>query len=255
MRYDNLVMSPRLSKRASFYRVGLVWLGLGGGLSFGCAAHADDVLPKAPPASKYAKMAAHSPFAPPTAQAAPQATPPPPPVPGWADNLKATMVMQDGNNYTVTVVDSQNPQHLYLTMEPDKDTQMAVVSVKWGANRDDPPTITLRKGKEFAQVRYESGASSPGGNNALGGGPVLPGRPVNAAGGPPIPGGQPFHPPLQNGGGVQAGIPVPSSNAIRRPLIHSAPPARAPVRPGVSPPTPGARPNPGVQVDDDDDDD
>ncbi len=220
-------------------------------LAMGGPGRADDILPKAPPASKYAKMAGHSPFAPPTAPVGTQAPPPKPPAPGWADGLTATMIAQDGPNYMVTVVDAQNSQqHLYLTAEPDPETKMAVVSVKWGATRDDPPTITLSKGKEFAQVRYE--ASSSGTSSPLGGGVPIPGAGRNPPVG--IPGGQAFHSPLQ----VPPAQPTnqgPSSNVVRRPLIRSQPPA-APtsVRPGVNPPANGVRPNPAVPVDDDDDD-
>ena len=218
------------------------------------ASRGDDILPKAPPASGYAKMASHSPFAPPTAPVAAQATPPPPPTPGWADNLTVTMIMRDGDKYKVTVVDSQNPQHLYLTSDADPATQMAVASIKWGANHDDPPTVTLSKGKEFAQVKYESGASSPGGNNQMGG-PPIPGAGRNLAlGGQSLAGVQPFHPPLPNIG--QSGNPLPSSSAIRRPIIR-APVAAAPptvARP-LGQPNAGVRPNPALKVDDDDDDD
>ncbi len=230
----------------------LFGLAVGGGTG-----RADDIVPKAPPASKYARMAAHSPFAPPTTPTAVQATPPPPPVPGWADSLTATMIMRDGDKYMVTVVDTQNPQHLYLTSEPDKLTQMAVASVKWGANRDEAPTVTLSKGKEFAQVKYESGASSPGGNNQLGGGPPIPGGVrIPGQNGPPIPGAQGFHPPGAPNT-VQSGNPTPTSAGFRRPLIHApavtAPPAG--MRPPLNPTNAAARPNPAVKVDDDDDDD
>ena len=211
---------------------------------------ADDVIPKATPASKYAKMASRSPFAPPTAQVAAPATTPPPPVPGWADSLTATMIMQDGAAYMVTVVDAQNAQkHLYLTAEPDRDTQIAVASVKWGTNRDEPPAITLRKGKEFAQVRYDAGMPSPGGANPAGG-PPIPGGVRNPI--PGAPGGPPFHAPLQAGAASSAAQ-TPSS-VLRRPLIRSQAPAPATARPGINPPSNGARLNPAVQADDDDDD-
>lgn len=226
-------------------------------LGFGTVSKADDPLPKPLPVSKYAKMAAHSPFAPPTAPIVQQAAPPPPPAPGWADSLTATMVMQDGNKFLVTVVDSSNSQHLYLTTEPDKTNDMAVSTVKWGTNRDDPPTITLRKGKEFAQVRYDSGAASTGGGNSIPGGgvPVIPGAPrFPTPGNPPgIPGAQPFRPPpLANN------LPGnPGASAIRRPLIRAQPgAAAAPAlsRPGVNAPNSGVRPNPAGTADDDDDD-
>ena len=219
------------------------------------AGRADDLLPKAPPATRYTKIAAHSPFAPPTAPVSAQPAATPPPAPGWADTLTATMVMQDGSKYIVTVVDSSNPQHLYLTSEPDKTAQISVASVKWGATREDPPTITLRKGSEVAQVRYESGAAAPAGNNPAGGGPPIPGgaRP-GMPGAPSAAGLQPFHPPLPNTG---QGNPVPSSIALRRPLIRSQPMTAAPAgaRPGMAAPNPVGRPNPAAKADDDDDDD
>ena len=227
---------------------GLVVLVLG----FGVVSKADDPLPKPLPVSKYAKMAAHSPFAPPTAPVVQQAAPAPPPAPGWADSLTATMVMQDGKRFLVTVVDSSNSQHLYLSTEPDNATDMAVSTVKWGANRDDPPTITLRRGKEFAQVRYDSGASSPGGGSNVPGIPGAPRPPTlgNPAG---IPGAQPFRPPpLANIVPVNQG----QTAAIRRPLIRAQPGSAAPAlsRPGVNAPNSGVRPNPAATADDDDDD-
>ena len=232
-------------------RVGLRVLLLGGMLGVGTLALAEDPLPKAVPATKYAKMAARSPFAPPTAVLAPQATPPPPPAPGWADSLTVTMIMQDGNKYMVTVVDSANQQqHLYLTMEPDKQTQMSVASVKWGASREDPPTITLRKGKDTAQVRYESGSNAPGTPNGMGGAPPIPGVVRNPV--PAVPGGggmAAFHPPPMPNSQVNGG----PATAVRRPLIRSQP--MPPARPAINQPAAGVRPNPAAKADDDDDDD
>lgn len=222
---------------------------MSGALAGSVPARADDVIPQAPPASNYAKMASHSPFSPPTAPLAAPAATPPPPVPGWADSLTAKMIVQDGVQYMVMVVDAQNPdRHLYLTAEPEGETQIAVASVKWGATRDDPPAITLRKGKEFAQVRYDAGAASAAGGNSAGGGPPIPGAVRNP------PGAQPFHAPLQANVVPNAGQ-GPSNNLLRRPLIRSQP-AAAPAlgRPGVNPPANGIRPNPALPADDDDDD-
>lgn len=217
--------------------------------SSGTLLRADDVLPKAPPAAKYEKMAGHSPFAPPTVPVAAPVAAPPTPAPGWADALTATMIAQDGANFMVTVVDAQNSQqHLYLTSEPDDKAPMSVVSVKWGATHDDPPTITLRKGQEFAQVRYEAangaGVPSPAGNIVQ-----IPGAARNL---PVPPGNAAFHSPFQ--ASANQG---PSTNAIRRPLIRAQQPAApAGVRPGVNAPGPaGVRPNAAIKVDDDDDDD
>ncbi len=233
------------------------WVGrtliLAAGLAAGGLAQADEVLPKAPPASKYVKMAGHSPFAPPTVPVAAPAATPPPPVPGWADNLTVTMIAQNGVNYMVTVVDAQNSQkHLYLTAEPEHDTQIAVASVKWGVNRDDPPTITLSKGKEFAQVRYEANTASPGGANPAGPGLPIPGGVRNPPQG--VSGGQAFHPPLQANTGQPANQAAPG-NVLRRPLIRSQPVVLPPqLRNGPTPPTAGGRPNPAAPADDDDDD-
>ena len=220
-------------------------------LGVGALATAEEPLPKAVPATKYAKMAAHSPFSPPTAVAAPQQTPPPPPTPGWADSLTATMIMQDGSRYMVTVVDSANQQqHLYLTMEPDSQTLMSVESVRWGATRDDPPTITLRKGKDTAQVRYETGSTAQGTTNGMGGAPPIPGGVRNPAPGIPNTGGMAaFHPPPLPNAQASGG----PATAIRRPLIRSQPMPAA--RPPVNAPAAGVRPNPAAKIDDDDDDD
>ncbi len=219
-------------------------------LAAGGPAKADDVLPKAPPASKYAKMASHSPFAPPTAPVAAPVGTPPPIAPGWADSLTATMIMQDGANYLVTVIDAQNAQkHLYLTAEPEHETQIAVASVKWGANREDPPAITLRKGKEFAQVRYEANAT-PGGTKPPGGVLPIPGGVRNPP--PGLPGAQPFHSPLQ-ANNVVPGNQAPPGSVLRRPVIRSGPAiAPPPLRPGANAPTAGVRPNPAADDDDDD---
>ncbi len=159
--------------------------------------------------------------------------------------------MQEGDKFKVTVVDAQNlQQHLYLTMEPDPINQMSVASVKWGANRDEPPTIILRKGKETAQVRYESGSGAPANPNGAGGGaPAIPG----AVRIPPAPmpgaaGGAAFRPPPMQNTQANGG----PSTAIRRPLIRSQP--QPPARPAVNAPANGVRPSSAVKVDDDDDD-
>ncbi len=243
-------MTSQIFRRSPVRFATWLLLGLSGAGMVGSRTWADEVLPKASPASKYAKMAAHSPFAPPTAPVVTQAAPTPPPAPGWADSLTATMLVQDGNTYMVTVIDSQDLQkHLYLTSAADATEPMAVASIKWGATREEPPIITLRKGKEFAQVRYESGLSSLGTNNNLGG-PPIPGARNPAPGTPVAPGIRP--PPLTTTGPMNQGQP---GNAIRRPVIHSQPaPTAVPARPLGNVPANGVRPNPAVQVDDDDDD-
>lgn len=241
-------------------RRGLV-LTAAGGLGLVVQGRADDTVPKAYPADRYEKMAAHSPFSPPTEAPKVQATPTPPPAPSWADKLTATMIMQYGNDYKVTVVDQDSPTHLQLyTNVEDDQSHMQVASVKWNAaNRDETPTITLRRGTDFAQVRYEPGNSSMpgavGGNPALARPAGLPGvnnfRPPGGA--PPIPGSMP-----QAGVNVQAPT---VNNALRRAPIRAVPQAPAPggrpiVMPGAAnPPGQPVRTAPAIKTDDDDDDD
>ena len=212
---------------------------------------ADDILPKPVPPDRYNKMAAHSPFTPPTAPTTAQPIQAAPPAPSWLDKLSVNMLMQDHGVFYVTAVDSDNPAaHIYLSSDKeDPESHLAIASVKWNPeNRDETPVITLRRGKDFGQVRYEASASSGPGMN------IQP-RP-GAAGAPP----NAFRAP-QSAPAIPGQINPPPLNAanpgLRRTPIRAVPQAPAPGgRPVVLPNNPAVRPvTPQIKTDDDDDDD
>ena len=223
----------------------------------GAAVHAraDDPLPKPVSPDRYNKMAAHSPFAPPTeAPRAQVAAATPPPGPSWSDKLTANMITQVGGVFYVTVVDPDSTQHLYLSTDAvDQMSQLKVSSVEgWNpAEGNEEPKITLLKGTQFGVIRYEPGASG-----GMGAAPRGPGMPV------PNNNFRPNQPPTS----VPTVINQGPSSAIR-PLNRGpirAVPAPAPaaggtgrpiVLPGENRVAPPARPGPQVKTDDDDDDD
>ena len=220
-----------------------------------CQSRADDVLPKPVPADRYNKMAAHSPFTPPTT---PVATPPPqvaPPPPSWLDKLSVNMLMQDHGVFYATVVDQDSPTHIYLSSDKeDPDSHMAIASVKWDSeNHDETPIITLRRGTDFGQVRYEPGTSS-------GPGMVIQPRPGVSGAAPNnfrVPQPAPAIP-----GQLNQPQPTNAANAaLRRGPIRAVPQAPAPggrpvVLPGNNPAVQPVRPvSPQIKTDDDDDDD
>lgn len=216
-------------------------------------ARADDPLPKPILPDHYNKMAAHSPFAPPTDAPKAQAAATPPPQASAFDKLSATMLMQVDGVYSVTIVDPDSPEHLYLTSSAvDEKSQMKIASVKWDpVSGQEEPTITLSKGTQFGQVRYE-----PTSGGAAGTGP----RPQN----PMLPTGfRPNVPPTSVPGLPNPGAPAAANNALRRGPIRAAPaPGPAPggtgrpvVLPGESRTAAPLRTGPQVKTDDDDDDD
>ena len=214
-------------------------------------ARADDPVPKPISPDHYNRMAAHSPFAPPTEAPRTQvAAPTPPPGPSWSDKLTVTMITQVDGVFYVTVVDPDSPQHLYLSSDAvDQPSQMKVESVKWNpAEGDEEPAITLSKGAQHGTVRYDPGSAGVVS--------AVP-RPV----GMPAPNNfRPNLPPTALPGITNQPLPVTSPNALRRGPIRAMP---APASGGAGRPVvlPGearvqpARPGPQVKTDDDDDDD
>lgn len=236
-------------------------------LLFG-APPAESVTPVPYPADRYAKLAAHSPFTPPTAPAIVAATPTPPPPPSFTEKLTATAIMQWGSVYRVTIADPDNPRHIDLFSDKvDPDTQMQIESVKWpqptngtilGAP-NEPPIITLRKGQERGTVRYEPGNSSGPIGGVMGAPTGASRSPVSPFANNPV---RPQIPPtIPGSGGSVPAMPgqTPINGVQRRAPIRSVPQpppatgARPIVRPGVNAALPG-RPVNGKDDDDDDDD-
>ncbi len=250
-----------------------VLIAAAGYCAFGWAVcgRADNPIPTAFPPDRYARMAAHSPFTPPTApvQAAPTA--PPPPKTSFADKLTATNMTEVNSVYEVTVVDPDSTRHIYVRSDgEDPETHLRIASVKWPQiNRDEPgaretPIITITKGTESAQLRYE-----PGGG---GGGAGMSGAmPMNGAGAQPrpfIPGNAGVRPPGapaipgNTTGNVAVAPPpgVPPGGPRRAMPIRAFPPASAPaaqnpVLPGGNATTQPLRRGVVTKPDDDDDDD
>ena len=238
-------LAPSASFRRAVLLAALVIAG------FAVHARADDPLPKPLPPDRYNKMAAHSPFAPPTDAPRLQAAATPPPAASAFDRLTATMLMQVDGVYSVTVVDPDSPEHLYLTSDAvDDKSQMKIASVKWDpASGQEEPTITLNKGTQFGTVRYEPGN---------GGGMAAAPRPQNLTA---INAYRPNLPPTSIPGAAIPPPPVSTANGFRRGPIRAAPapaPAaggagRAVVLPGEGRSPLRAAPN--IKTDDDDDDD
>ncbi len=223
-----------------------------GALASSVTARADDVLPPPAPAKRYEKLAAHSPFAPPSAGPAPMApAAPPPPGPTWSENLTVTSLMQVHGVYTVTVAAKDSPTKFFVRSDAeDAESHLMVASVRW-ADRPEDIKVTLRKGTQFGDVHFDPAATSTG-SVAAGASPVSPNRvmPGNLP--------QPFHPPppmLPTTAGPAGG----PANAMTRgrPIIRSAPLPGPPQnsRPVINRQPAATRPAlPGSKDDDDDDD-
>ena len=211
------------------------------------SARADDPLPQPAAPKRYDALAAHSPFAPPTGPApAPVATPTPPPGPSWSDNLVVTSIMQNGNDYTATVLQKDtSARFLVRTGVKREDNDLELATVTW-ADKPEAIKVTLRKGNQLGDVHFDPTATS-----ASGPAPGLPGR-VAA---PPVN----FHPPPGVPGGALNPAGAPPPNVVRgRPVIRANPPpipGGQPVRPVVTAPNPIVRAPAKANGDDDDDDD
>ena len=229
-------------------------------------ARADDVIPNPFPADRYAKMAAHSPFAPPTAPAPPPTQAPPPPKSSFTDKLKVNGMVQSEGIYYVTVEDTDTQEHTLLTSKPTPPPgrpapSMFISSVKWhpAPGKDEQAEITIKKDAEFGVLRYAPGANSGG----MTGGPGLAGNSPRPPGGGIVPGvNRPYTPPT-----VPGSVPAVPNPAAAAALAVQR---RAPIRGPQPPPAPGGRPvvppgtattlaptvKPGaLNADDDDDDD
>lgn len=206
------------------------------------AAGPNDVLPAAFPASRYEKLARHSPFSPPTA-----AAPLPPPIqapkaPGWADSLSIASAIEVGGNSFVTIFDRDGNEHFITSTDPTvtNPRDVTLTSVQW-SDPFDQTQATLRRGTEFAVVKFDAVAvkSVPVQQGTMI--PPASARPVgqlNRPGFPPPPGNLNPNPSLPN--------------AVRRNQVIRATPA-----PPVVPRTNAVAPGPGVKLpgmDEDDDD-
>jgi hypothetical protein len=220
----------------------LLAAGLAFGFVAGSGARADDVLPKALPANRYEKLAAHSPFAPPTVAAPVAPAPVAAPKGSWADKLAVTALMQNGGIYIATVVDRDSSQHFIVTSDKENERSMMLASVQWG-DKYDQTRITIRRGAEFGQVAFDASAGAA--SAVMGPGAPVPPRPMIPGGPLPGAGTAQFHPPP--GANPAFRGPQGPSNIVRRQPIFSTPAATP--RPVF--PRPTAKP----AADDDDDDD
>ncbi len=212
------------------------------------SARADDPLPQPAAPKRYDALAAHSPFAPPTGPApAPAATPTPPPGPSWSDNLVVTSIMQNGNDYTATVLEKDtSARYLVRSGVKREDNQLELATVTW-ADKPEAIKVTLRKGNQLGDVHFDASATSTSG--------TAPGLPPGRVPAPPVN----FHPPP----GVPSSVPNPPGgqppNVVRgRPVIRANPPAipgGQNARPVVTAPNPIVRAPSKPTGDDDDDDD
>ncbi len=219
---------------------------------FGAAApaRADDAVPKPFPPGHFDKMAARSPFSPPTA--APVATPPPPPPgPKPFEKYTVTLLMQQGSEYVATLNNKDTSEHTRVRTDEPNLEGIKLVSVDW-ANEPAQTKVTLSNGTQTGVVGFDPSAAPPAAAPApVPAGGVRPGqRPAQPA--------NVFHPaPGVAAGGSQP----PVMNAARRqavirsgitppPTVPGAPPIGLGQRP-VRPPIPGAA---SVAGGDDDDD-
>ena len=211
------------------------------------SARADDPLPQPAAPKRYDSLAARSPFAPPTGPApAAAATPTPPPDPSWSDNLVVTSIMQNGNDYTATVMEKDTSARcLVRSGVAREDNQLELAKVVW-ADKPEAIKVTLRKGSQLGDVHFDASAASTSG--------PAPGQPPGRVPVPPVN----FHPPP----GVPGGLPSPPGgqpqNVVRgRPVIRANPPpipGDQGARPVITAPKPVIR-APAKSGDDDDDDD
>ena len=154
------------------------------------AARADDVLPRPADPKRYDRLAAHSPFAPPSARAGRDASPRHAAARSVVvRHLTVTTLVQDGKVYSATVLE-KDTSLTYLVRSDrivNPDHALIVASVKWAARPEDI-TVTLARGKEFGEVRFDpsvvaGGSSGAGAPSASTGRTITP-NPVTA-----------FHPP------------------------------------------------------------
>ncbi len=212
------------------------------------SARADDPLPQPAAPKRYDSLAAHSPFAPPTGPApAPVAAPTPPPGPSWSDNLVVTSIMQNGNDYTATVMEKDtSARYLVRSGVKREDNQMELATVTW-ADKPEAIKVTVRKGSQLGDVRFDASATGTSG--------PAPGIPPGRVPAPPVN----FHPPPGVPGSVPNPPGGPPSNIVRgRPVIRANPPpipGGQAARPVVTAPNPIVRAPAKSGGDDDDDDD
>ena len=186
------------------------------------SARAEDVVPQAPAASRYEKMASRSPFAPPTPVTGLLTSVTAPAGPKWSDNLTVTLITQQGGVSFATIQDKvKNERFLLQSNKEDPEHQLALVGVQWG-DLISQTTVMLRHNNEFATVRFDPNATAaaPAANPVPGRGTGVPGTYPAAAGTPPPGRLQPPPNPPNLPGAVQ-----------RRGLIRATPTVTAPAAP------------------------
>lgn len=172
---------------------------------------AENVVPTAFPADRYAPIVEKSPFA----LATPLAPPPPPPSASFAANWFLTAVAKDpeGRDF-VTIKAQDGSVHFSLGSGETDASGVSLASVDWSETMGKSTAI-IKKGVEtakliFSQTEMTPAPPAPGGR----GGPrpgLPPGAPppvtISAVPAAPVVGGGPTQPQPQDGGG--RGIPLP----------------------------------------------
>lgn len=228
----------------------------------GAVVFADDPIPKPFPMAHFEKLAARSPFSPPTAVVAPPPTAPTPPPSNFADKFTLAGIMQQGSDYVATLNNKETSEHIRVSSKGEPNQGLNVSTVSWG-NDPTQTQVTLVKDKgsaapEFGVVEFDPN-QSPATATSMGTGMPggIPSRP-NLRPVPPIPGGVIRPPPGAVPNRIIPGA-IPNNQPNRRPGIIRAPgvttAAPRPNQPGVNFTSVPQLPKPAASDDDDDDDD
>jgi len=196
---------------------------------------ADNVLPTAFPADRYAAGLERSPFK----LATPLAPPPPPPSASFAANWFLTAVAKDpeGRDF-VTIKAQDGSVHFSIGSGETDASGVSLASVDWSETMGKSTAI-IKKGAEtakliFSQTEMTLAPPAPGGR----GGPrpgLLPGVPpppvtISAVPAAPVVSGGPIQPQPQDGGGRGVSLPRPTGVVPPPPVISGQ---QAPVSTGV----------------------
>lgn len=216
------------------------------------SAFADDAIPKPFPPGHFDKLAAHSPFSPPTAAAL--ATPPPPAPPGPKPFEKYTVVWlgQQGDQYVAGLNNKETSERIRVRTGEFNPEGIELVSVNW-SEKPEQTRVTLTNKTQTGEVGFDPSAASIAPAIAPG---LMPG--VRPAIRPAVPAANTFHPPP----GIAPSAPQLPVNNGRRPAVIRSGVAPQPIQPNPSigagqrpirPAIPGAAPVAGGNDDDDDD--
>ncbi len=169
----------------------------------------DAALPKPVAAERYAKLAAVSPFAPPSAAPATTPPPPPPPQPTWAEAWTLSSVAElGGGQYRLTLTkrkpgDGKSTDRLIVATGQDNPENISIAGVQW-SDKPEQTRITLNRGGVFAVFTFDPSALSTPNSGASSASPLAgfaPGaaRPSGALGTPGVNIPQPSNRPAMPG--------------------------------------------------------